>query len=144
MNVILNNIFWWKSNFTILLQAAISRNANRPCNCGDYSRVGLLSVSLIQINYLSNIPSHVLNPPFTVWVKGELQTLFWISDLWSQTVIPSVPRDEKSITVYFPSTLCLTSVTQVLITIICYSEKRPRVKAEILLKNLAVIVVQYY
>ena len=77
-------------------------------------------------------------------MKGELQTLFWISDLWSQTVIPSVPRDEKSITVYFPSTLCLTSVTQVLITIICYSEKRPRVKAEILLKNLAVIVVHYY
>ena len=36
---------------------------------------------------------------------------------------------------YFPRTLCLTSVTQVLITIIYYWEKRPRVKAEMIIEK---------
>ena len=43
--------------------------------------------SVIQINYLSNIPSHVLDPPVTGGVRGELQTLLLISDHWSQSII---------------------------------------------------------
>ena len=45
------------------------------------------------------------------------------------------PVGRENILLYFPSTLCLTSVTQVLITIIYYWEKRPRVKAEMIIEK---------
>ena len=41
----------------------------------------------------------------------------------------------ENIRLYFSRTLCLTSVTQVLITIIYYWEKRPRVKAEMIIEK---------